>query len=199
MAFVTSNIQYPMNKWNKNFISPGPVASVGDVLTSVRIKQSLPDMPFAYSKQFNPSNEMKRGSNVQDGQWASFSDGGYNAIVKRARLEKEDSFKTVTGWIHQDIIPVDRLQEPKVQPQGQVGWNTQVAAIKTQRGSPFQELAGGYSPPEGVLLRGNQFPRIITPLGERTYDSSSIVGPSSEQITNLVKSKSAGIPFIKKE
>jgi hypothetical protein len=162
MAYVIRDVEMPLNKWDKKSIRPGPVGSVGDVLTSVRIKQSTPDMPFAYNKTFNPKNDVLRGSNVQDGQWHSFSDNGYNARVVEKRLGRNRTFKTTTGWYHQDIIPTDKYVEPKVMPMGRTGWNTQVAEILSKQGTMFQETPGGYAPPSGVLPRGNQYPRQVS-------------------------------------
>lgn len=158
----TSRIKYPLNKWDKGSIRPGPVGSVGDVLTSVRIKQSMPDMPFAYDKTFAPSSDVLRGSNVQDGRWESFVDGGYGPVIKKQKWSNSATgFKTATGWIAQNIIPEQRVTEPKVAPQGRVGFETQAAAILHKSGDMFGELPGGYKAPAGVLPRGGMLPRLV--------------------------------------
>ncbi len=158
----TSRIKYPMNKWDKASIRPGPVGSVGDVLTSVRIKQSMPDMPFAYDKTFGPGSDVLRGSNVQDGRWESFVDGGYGPVLKKQKWSNNATgFKTATGWIAQNIIPEQRATEPKVAPQGRVGFETQAAAILHKSGDMFGELPGGYKAAPGVLPRGGMLPRIV--------------------------------------
>jgi len=160
----TSRIKYPMNQWDKGSIRPGPVGSVGDVLTSVRIKQSMPDMPFAYSKTFGPGNDVLRGSNVQDGRWESFTDGGYGAsVVKKQRLENSTGFKTATGWLVQNVVPEQRTTDPKVSSQGRQGFETQSAAILNRQGDMFGELPGGYKAPAGVLPRGGMMPRTVNP------------------------------------
>lgn len=160
-APLVADIKLPLNQWDKNSIRPGPVGSVGDALTSVRIKQSMPDMDFAYDKTFAPKNDVLRGSNVQDGQWFSFSDHGYNAQVKKRKLHKNNSFKTAVGWFKQDVSPPEKMVEPKLLPQGRVGWNTQEAAILQRSGDMFKDLPGGYKAPPGVLPRGNQYPRAV--------------------------------------
>jgi len=158
----TSRIKYPMNQWDKSSIRPGPVGSVGDVITSVRIKQSMPDMPFAYDKTFNPATDVLRGSNVQDGRWESYVDGGYNAVVKKQRWSNNyTGFKTATGWIAQNIIPEQRTTDPKVSSQGRQGFETQAAAILNRQGDMFRELPGGYTAPAGVLPRGGMLPRTV--------------------------------------
>lgn len=158
-SVATVSFQGPLNKWNKDSIRPGPVGTVGDVLTSVRIKQSYPDADFAWSKKFNPKNSMLRGSNVQDGRWVSFSDAGYNAQVKKKRLNKNGSFRTATGFVFQNIIPEARAMQPKLLDQPGQGWKNQAAEIMQRKGDIFTTLPGGYGPI--IPTRGGQFPRRI--------------------------------------
>jgi len=158
MTSVTSvSFSGPFNKWDKNSIRPGPVGSVGDTLTSVRIKQSYPDADFAWNKKFNPKTSMLRGSNVQDGRWASFSDGGYNAQLKKKNWNKNGSFRTATGFEFQNIIPEARVMQPKLLDQPGQGWKNQAAEIMQRQGDKFQTFPGGYGPTEPT--RGGQFPR----------------------------------------
>lgn len=160
----TSRIKYPMNSWDKASIRPGPVGSVGDALTSIRIKQSMPEMPFAYDKTFNPETDVLRGSNVQDGRWESYFDGGYGAVTKKQRWNNNyTGFKTATGWIAQNIIPEQRTTDPKVGSQPRQGFETQAAAILNRQGDMFGELPGGYKAPAGVLPRGGMLPRTVNP------------------------------------
>lgn len=204
MAYVTTKIPYPINQWDKKSIRPGPVGSIGDVLTSIRIKQSSTDMPFAYDKTFAPKNDVLRGSNVQDGQWYSFSDGGYGAQVKRRKLDKNPSFKTATGWIQQDIIPTDRYVEPKPMPLGKTVWNTQVSEILTKQGTMFQESPGGYAAPPNTMFRGNQFPRpvnltAINPIMPTTAQVlTSVVTPMQDQATSITKPVNLASPIYVK-
>jgi hypothetical protein len=153
-----------MNQWDKSSIRPGPVGSVGDVLTSVRIKQSMPEMPFAYDKTFGPNSDVLRGSNVQDGRWESYVDGGYGAVLKKQRWSNNyTGFKTATGWIAQNIITEQRTTDPKVSSQGRQGFETQAAAILNKSGDMFGELPGGYKAPAGILPRGGMLPRTVNP------------------------------------
>lgn len=154
-------IKYPLNQWDKKSIRPGPVGSVGDCMTAVRIAQSTPDMAVKYSKTFSDKSEPLRGSNVQDGDWASFSSGGFGARVVRSKIRNGTSFKTPLGWYKQDVVTEQRLTEPKVAPQGRVGFETQAASILYKSGSMFGDLPGGYSAPAGVLPRGGMYPRVL--------------------------------------
>lgn len=153
-SMIVDSFTPPLNKWDKKSIRPGPVGSVGDVLTSIRIKQSSPDMPFAYDIKFNPDNDMLRGSNVQDGRWYSFSDHGFGAEVKRKKL---NNFKHTVGWREQNIIPEDRTTQPKLLDQPRQGWKTQVSEILQRQGDMFTTLPGGYKP-QGETPRGSQYP-----------------------------------------
>lgn len=147
----------PLNRWDKARIAPGPVGSIGDALTSVRIKQSTPDMPIAYDKFFSAKNDSNRGSNVQDGSWASFADGGYGAEVYARKRQK----KTNVGTFMQQMSSNDRSFESIVVPQPQVGTRTQAETILLRQGDKFQITPGGYGPEPGQLLRGGQVPRVV--------------------------------------
>lgn len=178
----TVKVNLPLNSWDKASIRPGPVGSVGDALTSVRIKQSMPDMPFAYSKTFGPENDVLRGSNVQDGRWASFVDGGYGAQTKRRKIDNRTSFKTPLGWVHEDAVPPAREVQPKLASQGRVGFNTQAAEILTKSGDMFGDLPGGYKAPAGVLPRGGMMPRTVNQNALDPFDDKQKIFKWDEPI-----------------
>lgn len=91
----------PLNRWANDRIQPGRVGSVGDVLAQVRIKQSSPDMAFAWDSTFGGHNEKRRGSNVQDGLMGSYTSNGLGAKVVEAGWDYRQDFKTAIGWFHQ--------------------------------------------------------------------------------------------------
>jgi hypothetical protein len=161
MTTLTHQFKGPLNQWDKKSIRPGPVGSVGDTLTDVRIKQSMPDMEFAYNKKFKPENSMLRGSNVQDGQWYSFSTHGYNAKVKTKSLNRAGTFQTPIGWRQQNIIPAAREMEPLLNKQPRHVWKNQVAEIVSRQGDMFSSLPMGYTS-NGVLTRGGAFPSKVS-------------------------------------
>jgi len=182
-----------MNPWDKASIRPGPVGSVGDVLTSIRIKQSMPDMPFAYDKTFGPNSDELRGSNVQDGRWESFYDGGYGAVTKRQRWSNNyTGFKTATGWITQNIVPEQRLTDPKLSSQPRQGFETQAASILSKSGDMFGELPGGYKALPGSLPRGGLIPKVVNKniMGEKTIVDYS--KPVNMPETGILLSNVAG-------
>lgn len=171
----------PLNRWDKGSIRPGPVGSVGDALTAVRIKQSDPDLPWKFSKAFSGTNAPNRGSNVQDGSYASYSDGGYGAEVEKRKRQK----KTHVGTFMQQMSGNDRTFQSIMAPQPQVGFQTQAQAILHRQGDKFQSLPGGYGPNPGQLLRGGQVPRVVfnegndpTSRGVNGGGQSSVVLPT---------------------
>ena len=91
----------PLNRWANDFISPGAVGPVGDVLAQVRIKQSSPDMPFAWDSTFGDHNEKRRGSNVQNGTIGSYTSNGLGAETVESGWDYRGDFKTDIGWFHQ--------------------------------------------------------------------------------------------------
>jgi hypothetical protein len=159
-SVTTVQFKGPLNKWNKSSIRPGPVGSVGDVRTSERIKQSMPDMDFAWSKKFKPENSMLRGSNVQDGRWYSFSTQGFNAAVKTKKIKRNGYFNTAVGMEFQNIIPEPRKMEPKLLDQPGYGWKSQAAEIVQRSGDMFTSLPGGYGPTR--MTRGGVFPTNVS-------------------------------------
>lgn len=104
----------PLNRWANDWIQPGPVGSVGDVLTQERIKQSSPDFPFAYTPTFSTRNNVYRGSNVQNGTTGSFTSGGLGAETGEAGWDGKRDFKTDIGWFHQVMQYNCRIFLPQI-------------------------------------------------------------------------------------
>jgi hypothetical protein len=189
---MSSSILLPyqsLNRWNEKAIQPGPQGSMGDALTQIRIQQSLPDMPVKFNNTFSGANSSKRGSNVQDGQTRSFSDGGRGAEVI---VRKRQKFTNV-GWRQQNLSGNDRTFQSVMAPQPQVGFRTQVDSILHRQGDAFQVMPGGYGPEPGQLLRGGQVPRVVSgfmekdPLARGVNSASSIVENAVKgAITNSV-------------
>lgn len=148
----------PLNRWNEKAIQPGPQGSMGDALTQIRIQQSLPSMPVKFNNTFSGANSAKRGSNVQDGQTRSYSDGGRGAEVV---VRKRQKFTNV-GWREQNLSGNDRTFQSVMAPQPRVGFRTQVDSILHRQGDAFQVMPGGYGPEPGQLLRGGQVPRVVS-------------------------------------
>lgn len=158
----TLTIKRPLNRWANNWIQPGNVGPVGDVLTQERIKQSSPDFPFAYTPTFSTANNVFRGSNVQNGSIGSFTSGGLGAETEEAAWDGRRDFRTAVGWFHQDISAPDKLVTPVLDAQPSYSWRNRVATVIKARvsGQAFLPLPGGYAPEPGSVARGGQVPRI---------------------------------------
>lgn len=154
--------KYPINRWDKDSIRPGPVGSVGDVNMQVKLKKSAPDMKDRYDPTFSGKNEPWSGSNVSDGMWYGWTSGGREAtVISKALPNIQDRGKTAVGWVMQNIVPTDRSRITKVTPLGRYGWDTTVGSVLKAKttGELFLPLPEGYN--KTRLPRGSGFPRII--------------------------------------
>ena len=196
-------IKFPLNIWDKNSIRPGPVASVGDTLTQIRLKQSAPDLNPRYA-QWSSDEFMKfHGTNVQDGRKKNFMTGGDTAKTVRKNLPFKPGFKTQQGWIHQDIVPTDRTRNTKMGGLPQFGWKSQVASVLRAKvsGESFLPVPQGYK--SQGLPRGGQYPRIIDkvqkmePLPSATrYIEKAASGLTKSQQKLLLENKPVGMNDI---
>jgi hypothetical protein len=145
---------------NTLVISPGVVGSVGDVLNSVRLRQSAPDMMLRYDQVFSGRNEPRSGSNVQDGYSYSYTSGGGPSRTLDSNWTNK-KFKTAHGWIYQDLRVPDKTLTEIMGSTGRYDWYNRVANTYQAKitGDMFLPLPGGYQP-SGVP-RGGQVPRII--------------------------------------
>lgn len=141
-------------------ISPGLVGSVGDVLGSVRLRQSAPDMMLRYDQVFSGKNEPSTGSNVQDGYSLSYSSGGGPARTIDGEWVN-NNFKTNHGWVYQDLRAPDKTLTEIMGSTGRYDWYNRVANTYQAKitGDMFLPLPNGLQP-SGVP-RGGQVPRVI--------------------------------------
>lgn len=157
MEALLEPIKFPLNFWNKDYISPGSVGSVGDTISRVRLRQSSIDLPARYERE----NISANGSNVQDGYSTSYSTGGLGSKTVERPLPFRPSFKTNVGWRHQDIVAADRSREIKVASLPQFTWKSGLASVERAKDTlRFNPLPGGYGP--SGLTRGGMNPRITS-------------------------------------
>ena len=201
------SIQQPMNRWSHDRIQPGPVGSVGDVIPTVRLKHSAPDLPIRWDPWTFGRNAPYLGQNVQDGQWESFEDGGGPPRVSDTRWGARTGFRTNVGWRIEDITDPDKLVEPFVSSLGDYSWRNRVAMTYEARrsGANFLPLPGGYSLSPGEISRGGQVPRVTdvvpgdVPLVQQPLFASgsqldAVVGRSKrEGISNQGLGKGGGV------
>lgn len=160
---------------NGEYISPGVVGSVGDVLPSVRLRTSAYDMPMEFEASSSFGNAVYFGSNVQDGNSRSFESGGRNAATYDSNWSNR-KFKTNYGWKFQDLRQPSTMKEPVVIGIPQYKWNNTVATVYNARvtGDKFLPLPGRYGPAGGIL-RGGQVPMITNREAQEGVVEPSIV------------------------
>lgn len=166
MQVINTRI-YPLNRWDKDSIRPGPVGSVGDVNLQVKLKTSSPDMPQRYDKIFSGKNEVWSGSNISDGQWTGYTSGGRGALTLTQPLPMRAGFKTPVGWMIENIVPVDRTREAKMVPLGQYSWESEKARIYRAKTTGDQFLPLPIAVTKPSVPRGSQYPKIVaSSIGE---------------------------------
>lgn len=177
------------NRHMNNFIQPGNVGAVGDVLGAVRLHQSMPDMPMRWDTTFSPGNDKRSGSNVQDGQSVSWESGFGGARVVSGAFGGGRQFRTNRGYIIEDIKPADMLVEPFVSSLGDYTWRNKIAttyqALRT--GKQFLPVPGPYQLHPGELGRGGNVPTVQTVEGvEPLSGDNAVIGGPQDQTNNPV-------------
>jgi hypothetical protein len=154
-----------LNQWNNSYIQPGPVGSVGDVHLRPKWRTSTPDMAPRYDPTFSGKNQLPLGSNVQDGQHASWDTGGG---PPRTNIDNIGNYRVV-GQLFQSVIPQDRDEMAFLQPVKNQRWNSVMGAINKEltSGEAFLPLPNGYgyNKADGSIPRGGAFPTIIDITG----------------------------------
>lgn len=156
-----------MNRWNHDRIQPGWVGPVGDVNCQVRLKHSCPELPIRYEPAFAGQNESFLGSNIQDGQHASYVSGGAQNRTNDSNWQSGRSFKTRRGWIVEDIRAPDNSVEPFVSSLGDYTWRDKIATVYEARrtGNQFLPLPGQYQLSPGEIARGGSSVRVTDIVG----------------------------------
>lgn len=154
-------VKLPLNLWDKNSIRPGPVGSVGDALVQVRLKQSAPELEPRYEVWNSDEMNKFHGSNVQDGRKSNYMTGGMNAKTFKSHMPYRPGYKTQQGWVHQDIVPVDRDRETLHAALPKYGWKSKVASVVRAKvsGQSFLPRPRGYTAVGSP--RGGLVPRVV--------------------------------------
>lgn len=160
----------PLHAFDNDSIRPGPVGSVGDVLGTIRLKHSTPDMSLRKIKL--PTSY---GSNVTDGQYLNYASKGGPPRVNDSNWQSGRQFKTSHGWVVEDLRAEDRLHEPFLGSGPQYSWRNKIATVYNARrtGEQFLPLPGGYNPSPGEIERGSIVPEIVA-----VEDTSNPVKPT---------------------
>lgn len=160
---LVKNVQYK----NVQTAKPGMVGSVGEVLVKPRVRQSNPDLPWAFDPYWQGPRADKLGSNVQDGSIPSFISRGGPAKVMKLNLKGDRDFKHQYGFtIHDTQLP-DLRTEPFVSSLGDFSWRRKLATVRIAKrtGQLFSVKPGGYLPEPNDLLRGGNAVRVTDTVG----------------------------------
>jgi hypothetical protein len=141
----------PLNRWSNDRISPGQVASVGDVMPGIRLKQSQPDLDPRFDNQFvplagiNDTDGRPNGARTYDDTWSG-----------------SRGFKTNIGYVIQDLVQPDTSIAPYLSSIGDYSWRNKVANTFEARrtGSNFLPLPGEYRIAQGEIQRGGNVPEV---------------------------------------
>lgn len=138
-------LQPPINRWNKGWISPGAVGSVGDTHLNVRLKHNHPDAPLRWDDLTAGRKAMKFGSNVQDGQRSSFISGFSSAQQLSYNWELERPLTAKVGYRYQDVRAPDKKSETIMGTTPKYPWKNQVYSVFTAKttGDSFLPSPGG--------------------------------------------------------
>jgi len=164
MTTLLRNTERLHDQWLNDYISPGNVGSVGDVLMDVRLKQSAPDMDMRYLSLTHGKNESRFGSNVQNGTLTNFFNfGPATAIDHNWNINRGKKYKI--GFKFQNLQPPDKTPSMQTMEGGQpqFSWHTTTSNVyrALHSGSMFLPAPGNYWLQPGQLPRGGNVPTVV--------------------------------------
>lgn len=166
-----------VNQWNKNYISPGVVGSVGDVVQNIRLKQSCPELAPRW--EYKRAQLQQRGSGVGDGSVANDYTGAPSSNTIVTDYYESPFEKYVVGTEIQDLRPNDLAATTRQLGAPQFGWRSTQAVTSKARvmGEKFLPLPNGY--PRSGVSRGPE-PRssFLADLGS----SNGLVTPNVSNV-----------------
>jgi hypothetical protein len=168
MTTVLSNSEGLHDRWLNDYISPGNVGSVGDVLMDVRLRQSTPDMDARYMKFTHGLNGIRLGSNVQNGMIPNYFGYGFARTVDHNwNVNRKKKYKI--GFKFSNHQPPDKTPSMQVYQGGtpKYSWlNTTSNVYRAlHTGSMFLPAPGEFRPDPNTVPRGGSIPSIV---GEAT-------------------------------
>lgn len=147
-------------RWLNDYIAPGPVGSVGDVVLQPRLKRSMPNSPFEFDKAFSHVKEPYFGSNVSNGQHVGYCSRGGPALLLDSNWNMGRGFKNRVGWYYQDLRAPDKRVEPLLGTAPEYSWHNRLATVYREKhsGDHFLPLPGPYVLSPGEAARGGRYP-----------------------------------------
>jgi len=181
-----------LKRKHSELISPGPVASIGDVLVQSRLKHSYPDAPIRWN--YNGDELPFMGNNSADGQHLSFNGAGGPATLLDSNWEIKRQKMINHGWKFDDLLQPDVAVQPYDKSTPDYSWNNRIATVNHSfdSGGKFLPLPGGYS--GKGLPRGGAVPvvtNIVIPqayiLDQQQATSGVIQGSQSDTRVKVVE------------
>lgn len=141
-----------VNQWNKNYISPGAVGSVGDIVQNVRLKQSCPELATRW--EFDKTDVKQRGSGVADGSVPNNYTDAFSSTTVNTNYYNSPNTEYVIGRRIQDLRLNDLAATTRELGAPQFGWRSTQAVTSKARvmGDKFLPLPNGY--PRSGISRG---------------------------------------------
>jgi hypothetical protein len=141
-----------VNQWNKNYISPGVVGSVGDAVQNIRLKQSAPDLAPRW--EYKRAQLEQKGSGIGDGSVPNNYTGASSSNTFMTDYYNSPYEEYVVGESIQDLRPNDLAATTRELGAPQFGWkSTQAVTAKARvMGDKFLPLPNGY--PRSGVSRG---------------------------------------------
>ena len=188
METLTIRKRKSVNNWNKHYISPGAVGTVGDVIQNVRLKQSAPELETRW--EFNRPQLEKRGSAISDGTVASNYTDNFLTNTVVTDYYTSPYQRDVVGVSYQDLRLNDLSPTTRQLGAPQFGWRATQASVNKAlvMGKQFLPATRGY--PKSGVSRGPE-PRS-TFLADIASLPQNPVGP----IGNLQPTQLNPVPKI---
>lgn len=189
MQAVVEYSSKQVNRWNNDYICPGPQCSVGDVLQNERLKHSAPDLPLRW--EFTYGELKKRGSYPTDGTWYSDTTKGLGAETVTTDSYNRGWETRQVGYTYQDLRNNDLTGAEREVPVRQFEWKTQLGEVYQAKvaGRRFLPLPNGYMrsgisrgpEPQSSILAGLGAPSDPRTVGLNQYNNLPVNPPVIER------------------
>jgi hypothetical protein len=170
-----STIQKPINQWNNNYISPGPVSTVGVPQVNCELKKSAPFLPIRWGIK----EDEYLGTYVTDGMY-----GGLPADVCDLQWCNPQPRKRPWGLEIISLSKPDTTREPFVSSTYHYNYANKKANVynSLSSGKGFVPPPGPFDLPMGATPRGGNFPRVIA---QEDGTNSATTDPMNTHQNNL--------------
>tara|TARA_R110002126_G_scaffold78877_4_gene196186 strand:+ start:642 stop:1256 length:615 start_codon:yes stop_codon:yes gene_type:complete len=152
--------------------SPGPVGSVGDTNSIVRLAQSNPEMPMRLAEW--TVNNQSLGANISDGYKRGNTSGGRAAETLDSAWINKGVTKRAQGYAFRNVEKPAMSREPTTISLGSYSADNRAANVweANRTGAAFSPVGAPFALREGDVPRGGLYPRVTdielgdVPVGE---------------------------------